>query len=135
VAGRSTERGFVMSVEMLLIAVVLAAGLITGWAKLRDQSLSEIADTMAAVDAYTFGSASLWQVGGTRWITSGAIVQPSATGTVTETWGTGNASAPAAVLTATPGIYEKRSGVVVYGGPASSTTSTSATSNERITTW
>ncbi|MEY4636370.1 MAG: hypothetical protein RJA55_2168, partial [Acidobacteriota bacterium] len=44
-AGRSTERGFVMSVEMLLIAVVLAAGLITGWAKLRDQSLSEIADT------------------------------------------------------------------------------------------
>jgi len=44
---RRQQAGFVISTEMMLISLVLVLGLITGWAKLRDQSLSEIKDSMA----------------------------------------------------------------------------------------
>lgn len=112
------QAGFVVSTELMLIALILTLGLITGWVKLRDQSLAEVKDTMAAIDAYIFGSGPLWQVGGTRWIQGGAVVAPGNTGAVTETWGTGNVSAPAAVETAAGShIYQSKDGFLVYGGP------------------
>jgi hypothetical protein len=109
------ERGFVVSTEVMLIAIVLVVGIITGWVKLRDQSLSELADTIAAIDAYILGTATLHQIEGTRWITAGAVVDPAPTGPVTETWN--GDPAPAAELTSSnPDIYQKKDGLLVYAG-------------------
>lgn len=128
---RTSENGFVISIEVLLIAVVLAAGLIAGWAKLRDQSLSEMADTMAAIDAYIAGSATKWQTGGTRWLKDGAIVEPSVTPAVTETWtdegGSSGSASAAEPVPGDPGVYRTRDGFLVYGAtPTPSTTSSGA---------
>jgi len=43
------EAGFVVSVELILIASILVIGLVTGFAMIRDAVLSELADTAAAI--------------------------------------------------------------------------------------
>lgn len=43
------EAGFVISVELILVATILVIGLVTGWAMLRDAVLAELADTAAAI--------------------------------------------------------------------------------------
>lgn len=128
---RHGSSGFVISSEIMLIALVLTLGLITGWVKLRDQSLAEIKDTMAAIDAYIMGSGPLWQTGGTRWIVSGAIVEPSTTGGVTELWGDDPDPAnwvdsePAAELSTTADVYQSKDGFLVYGSAPTPSTTTS----------
>lgn len=116
---RPNEAGFVMSGELLLIAVVLCLGLITGWVKLRDQSLAEIKDSMAAIDAYILGAGPLWQTGGTRWIENGSVVEPPLAGTVTERWDNGvdpPFQAPAAEpVSGSPGVFRSRDGFLIYG--------------------
>lgn len=80
---RSSEAGFAVSSEFLLIAVILVCGLITGWVKLRDQSLAEIKDAVAAVDQWIAGSASINQPYAQPWISAGAVTS-SAVPSVTE---------------------------------------------------
>ena len=119
---KHAQAGFVVSVELMLIGLILALGLITGWVKFRDESLSEIKDSMAAIDAYILGSGPVWQLGGTRWISGGTVVAPAATGPVTEGWGNDpdpanwTISFPAARETA-PGshVYVSRDGLLTYG--------------------
>ena len=52
------EAGFIVSTELILITVILVIGLIVGQATLRDQVVTEIADTADAVSSldqtYTF---------------------------------------------------------------------------------
>lgn len=45
------QAGFVITVELLLIVVILVMGLITGFTKLRDQSIAELGDTADAIGA------------------------------------------------------------------------------------
>lgn len=45
------QAGFVITVELLLIVVILVMGLITGWTKVRDQSVAELMDTGSAIGA------------------------------------------------------------------------------------
>lgn len=120
---RGRQAGFVVSAEMMLIALILAIGLITGWVKLRDQSLAEIKDTMAAIDAYLLGSGPLWQIGGTRWIVAGAIVEPTIPA-VSELWDNGvdpPFAWPTVVETSAPGsdprVFKTKDGILVYGAP------------------
>jgi hypothetical protein len=116
---RKRQEGFVVSTEIMLIALILVAGLVTGWVKLRDQSLAEIKDSMAAIDAYILGSTPLWQIGGTRWIVGGAVIEPTVPA-VSELWGeVGSANwdtaFPAAVQTsADPLVFEATDGILVY---------------------
>ena len=108
--------GYVVSAELMLMGLILAIGLVTGWVKLRDQSLAEFRDSMASVDAYVGGSGELWQVTGTRWIVSGAIVEPSATGPVTESWDNNTFN-----LVEDPNaddVYTDVSGRLIYTSPA-----------------
>lgn len=80
---RRTEAGFVVSAEVLLIAVILVLGLITGWAKLRDQSLAEFKDTLKAIDAYIAGTAPILQPYAQPIINAG-LVTSTAVAPVTE---------------------------------------------------
>jgi len=80
---RRHEAGFAVSSEVLLIGVILVCGLITGWVKLRDQSLAELKDSMAAIDQWVTGSASALQPYAQPWITGG-VVASTAVATVTD---------------------------------------------------
>jgi hypothetical protein len=80
---RNAEGGFAVSSEVLLIAVILVCGLITGWVKLRDQSMAEVKDTMAAIDQWVTGTASALQPYAQPWITAG-VVASTAVAPVTE---------------------------------------------------
>jgi Tfp pilus assembly protein PilV len=90
---RRAQRGFAVSLELLLIALLLTAGLVTGWAKLRDSSLAEVKDTINAIDAYVLASTPLWETGATRWIipcendANNGCIQDPALSIVTEGWG------------------------------------------------
>jgi hypothetical protein len=64
------QAGFVITVELLLIVVILVMGLVTGWAKVRDQSLAELGDTGDAIGAID----QSYQVMGTRWLTAIGIM-------------------------------------------------------------
>lgn len=129
---RQTNRqsGFVVSTEVQLIALLLVLGVVAGWVKLRDQSLSELKDSMAAVDTYIEGSAELWQTGGTRWISAGAIIEPAAPA-YEETWVNEPIGGPATQFPAVaaepvpgfPGVFRSKEGFLTYGdavpeGPA-----------------
>jgi hypothetical protein len=122
---RNVQSGFVVSAEVQLMALILVLGLVAGWVKLRDQSLAELKDSMAAVDAYIEGSAPVWQTGGTRWISGGAIVEPFATGPIREQWNKAVIGDPAVLFPASaaeplpgfPGVYRSRAGFLVYGDP------------------
>jgi len=119
---RNREGGYVVSAEVLLIALVLVIGLATGWAKLRDQTLAELKDFMAAVDTYNLGAAPLWQTGGTRWIVNGAIVGPQPGPPVTERWvdafGNTFSASAAEEVPGSPGTYRSKDGFLVYGSTA-----------------
>ena len=58
------QSGFVIAVELLLIVTILVFGLVTGWAKVRDQSLAELGDTGHAIGAID----QSYQLFGTRWL-------------------------------------------------------------------
>ncbi len=60
------QAGFVITVELLLIVVVLVMGLITGWTKVRDQSLAELGDTGDAIGAIDQSYINR----GTNWLTA-----------------------------------------------------------------
>lgn len=81
---RRTEAGFAVSSEFLLIAVILVCGLITGWVKLRDQSMAELKDSMAAIDQWVTGSASSLQPYAQPWISVGGAVTSTAVAPVTD---------------------------------------------------
>ncbi len=70
---RRAEAGFAVSSEFLLIAVILVCGLITGWVKIRDQSLAEAKDAMDAIDQWVAGSATNLQPYAQPWIAAGAV--------------------------------------------------------------
>jgi len=61
------QAGFVVTVELLLITTILGLGLITGFVKVRDQVISELNDSGAAIGAIN----QSYQVVGTQWITAG----------------------------------------------------------------
>jgi hypothetical protein len=48
---RKGQAGFVVTAELLLISTILVLGLITGWVKLRDQTLAELSDSGNAIGA------------------------------------------------------------------------------------
>jgi hypothetical protein len=79
---RNAEAGFVVSAELMLIAVILLVGSITAWVKLRDQSVAEVIDSVNALDAYNVGVARQLQPFGTRWISGGLVQGPAALGPV-----------------------------------------------------
>ena len=114
------QAGFVVSTEMMLIALVLVAGLVTGWVKLRDQSLAEIKDTMAAIDAYILGSGPLWQTGGTRWIKQNAgggyIAEPEVPA-ISELWD-GDPWLTVEDPDPPDNVFKSKDGVLIYGAPA-----------------
>jgi hypothetical protein len=118
--------GYVFSFEILMIGLILSLGLITGWAKLRDQSLAEIKDTMAAIDTYVQGSQNLWNTGGTRWINNNTIVEPGTLGDVNEGWGSSNTQYLLANDPDSDGYYTPVSGALVYRGPSAASRSNSA---------
>ena len=132
--GKHRQAGFVVSTEMMLIALILALGLVTGWLKMRDQSLAELKDWTAAIDVYIMGSRPAWYLGGTRWISGGTIVEPSIAGPATEKWG------PASNLTVSAGqlvplstdTYRTRDGFLVYGSVPPPSTSVSGTGENGV---
>ncbi len=119
-SARRGDRGFAISTEILLIGLILVLGTVTGWVKLRDQSLSEIKDSMAAIDAYILGAAPLFQTGGTRWIKADGTIEAPSTTPITEGWGPGDVTWSAAKETS-PGshVYQTDDGVLVYGAAPS----------------
>ena len=62
----SRQSGFVVTVELLLITVVLVVGLVTGMTKLRDQTIAELSDTGSAVGSIN----QSYTVDGTKWQTT-----------------------------------------------------------------
>jgi len=118
VRGKNTEAGFVVSTEIQLVALVLVLGLVAGWVKLRDQSLAEVKDTMAAVDTYITGSAEVWKTGGTRWIAAGVVIEPSMP-VIEELWGNtpGSEFSASSVepIPGFPGVYRSKDGFLTYG--------------------
>lgn len=76
---KNPESGFALSLELLLIALVLVCGLISGWVKFRDSSGAEIKDAVAAIDAYIVGVAPVAQPYAQQWITGAGTVGCSPT--------------------------------------------------------
>lgn len=110
------QSGFVITAELMLVVVLLAVGLVTGWVKLRDQGLSEIKDSVSGIDAYMLGAQPLWNTGGTRWLKAGSVLEPATT-PVTERWvdDAGNSRTFSTATQTSPGVYRGSSGVLVYG--------------------
>ena len=69
------QAGFVLTAELLLITVVLTFGLITGWTKLRDQTVAELADLGSAVGAID----NSYEVAGLEWANGAATADVAAT--------------------------------------------------------
>lgn len=61
-----SQAGFIVTVELLLVTVVLVVGLVTGMTKLRDQTIAELSDTGSAVGAIN----QSYSVTGTEWTVS-----------------------------------------------------------------
>jgi len=58
------QAGFVITVELLLIVVILVMGLVAGWTKVRDQTLAELSDTASGIGAMD----QSYKVWGTQWL-------------------------------------------------------------------
>jgi len=58
------QSGFVVTAELLLITTILGLGLVTGFAKVRDEVLSELDDTGGAIGAIN----QSYGITGTEWI-------------------------------------------------------------------
>ena len=69
----SRQSGFVVTVELLLITVVLVVGLVTGMTKLRDQTIAELSDTGSAIGSIN----QSYTVDGTYWNATTNIAQVS----------------------------------------------------------
>ena len=67
------QAGFVVTVELLLITVILVVGLVTGMTKLRDQTLAELSDTGAAIGSIN----QSYEVHGTQWTNTHLIAEVS----------------------------------------------------------
>jgi hypothetical protein len=50
-AAKSSQTGFVLSLEILLFASILIAGTITGWVMIRDSVNAELMDTANAIES------------------------------------------------------------------------------------
>jgi hypothetical protein len=50
-AGKNKQKGFVLSLEMLLFASFLVAGTLTGWVHIRDTVNAELIDTANAIES------------------------------------------------------------------------------------
>jgi hypothetical protein len=50
-AGKNKQKGFVLSLEMLLFASLLVAGTITGWVAIRDSVNAELKDAANALES------------------------------------------------------------------------------------
>ena len=71
------QAGFVVTAELLLITTILVLGLITGWTKVRDQTLAELSDSGAAIGAIN----QSYTMKGTTWFDNGtATVVASVSG-------------------------------------------------------
>jgi hypothetical protein len=66
---KTKQSGFIVSVELMLIAVIMVVGLTTGMTKLRDQTIAELSDTGSAIGAMN----QAYAVSGTVW-TDGDLV-------------------------------------------------------------
>ena len=64
------QAGFVVTAELLLITTILVLGLITGWTKVRDQTLAELSDNGAAIGAIN----QSYTMKGTTWFDNGTGV-------------------------------------------------------------
>jgi Flp pilus assembly pilin Flp len=98
------EAGFVISVELILIATILVIGLVTGWAMLRDAVLAELADTAAAIGTtnQSFAYSGVTYGGGT-----GAGAASSAGGNFTDAadaWDVGAATQGIGLASPTTGL-------------------------------
>jgi hypothetical protein len=60
---RRGQEGFVVTAELLLISTILVLGLITGFTKLRDQTLAELSDSGNAIGAID----QSYTLDGTNW--------------------------------------------------------------------
>lgn len=116
---RRRQSGFVLSTELLLVTTILAVGLITGLTSLRDNVISELADTGDAIGSI---SQSFTFVG-TNWTSTGSNV--AATSSFGYTDAQDNVS----------GVVGGDTGTVNYAAAASTTTSTSAASLEGVLTY
>jgi hypothetical protein len=67
------QSGFVVTVELLLITVVLVVGLVTGMTKLRDQTIAELSDTGSAIGSIN----QSYSVEGTVWSEGTPIAETS----------------------------------------------------------
>ena len=125
------QAGFVVSSEVLLIAVVLVCGLITGWLKLRDQSLAEVKDSIAAIDAYLTGLSPMVQAYAQPYI-SGSVVTSATTQPITEEYTDPRCVATSSSVTcAAPGPGTPGGAIsLVYGTTPTAADSGSAASFE-----
>lgn len=57
------QAGFVITVELMLIVVVLVIGLLSGWTKVRDQVIGELSDTGDAIGSID----NSFKILGTQW--------------------------------------------------------------------
>ena len=57
------QAGFVITVELLLITVVLVIGLLSGWTKVRDQVIAELSDAGDSIGAID----NTYKYLGTQW--------------------------------------------------------------------
>lgn len=108
------QSGFVITAELLLIVTILVFGLVTGWSKVRDQSLAELGDTGDAIGAID----QSYQVFGTRWLNGIALAAHAGfaflddvdTAAPTDIGGDGQlqeyASTPTGAVTGTAGTFE-----------------------------
>jgi len=67
---KDKQSGFVVTAELLLVTTILAIGLITGMAKLRDQTIAELSDTGDAIGSIN----QSYTIQGTNWNTTNTVV-------------------------------------------------------------
>jgi len=103
------QAGFIVTVELLLITVVLVVGLVTGMTKLRDQTIAELSDTGSAIGSIN----QSYTVQGTEWSENLQIAATS-----------GFAFADAVDLETATSVGGDGSLVVYTGSPAASTSDT-----------
>ena len=64
------QAGFVITVELLLIVVILVMGLVSGWGKVRDMTVAELGDTGDAVGAID----QTYTLRGTNWTNPSGVI-------------------------------------------------------------
>lgn len=54
---KQSQAGFIVTVELLFIVVILVIGLVVGWVQIRNATIAELADTAEAIGALDQGYA------------------------------------------------------------------------------